>query len=92
MTTAPHLDTPTLEAGLDHIRQSPQDAGTIEMIVRRPAVDQREELSEAELDLELGLVGDSWHARESISTPNGSPNPETQVTHHECQGHRSGGR
>jgi len=24
-------------------------------------------------------VGDSWHARESISTPDGSPNPETQV-------------
>ncbi|HLF41896.1 MAG TPA: MOSC domain-containing protein [Acidimicrobiia bacterium] len=80
MTSALHLDTATLEAGLDHIRQSPQDVGTIEMIIRRPGVDQREELEEAEVDLELGVVGDTWKARESISTPDGSPNPDSQVT------------
>jgi hypothetical protein len=26
-----------LEAGLDHVRESPADAGTVELIVRRPA-------------------------------------------------------
>ncbi|MEX1126727.1 MAG: MOSC domain-containing protein [Acidimicrobiia bacterium] len=79
MTSALYLDTATLEAGLDHILQSPKYQGAIEMIVRRPDVDQREEVDEAVLDLELGVVGDSWSLRESISTPDGSPNPETQV-------------
>ena len=80
MTSALYLDAATLEAGLDHIRQSPKDVGTIEMIIRRPGVDQREELEEAEVDLELGVVGDTWKARESTSTPDGSPNPDAQVT------------
>lgn len=79
MTSALYLDSAALEAGLDHILESPKDQGAIEMIVRRPDVDQREEVGEAELDLELGVVGDSWNSRESISTPDGSPNPETQV-------------
>ncbi|MEX1134734.1 MAG: MOSC domain-containing protein [Acidimicrobiia bacterium] len=79
MSSALYLDTATLEAGLDHIRQSPRDVGTIEIIIRRPGVDKREELEEAELDLELGVVGDSWKARESTSTTDGGPNPDTQV-------------
>ena len=70
----------TLEAGLDHIRQSPRDVGSIEMIIRRPDIDQREELEETELDLELGVVGDSWRARESMSSADGRPNPDAQVT------------
>jgi MOSC domain-containing protein YiiM len=36
--------------------------GTVELIVRRPAVGEREVLEEAELDLEQGLVGDRWWA------------------------------
>jgi MOSC domain-containing protein YiiM len=34
--------------------------GVVELIVRRPAVGEREVLEEAELDLEQGLVGDRW--------------------------------
>jgi len=63
VTTDLYLDFASLEAGLDHIRQAPRDVGTIEMIIRRPDVDQREELEEAELDLALGVVGDSWRSR-----------------------------
>ena len=80
MTSALYLDMATLEAGLDHIRQSPRDVGSIEMIIRRPDIDQREELEETELDLELGVVGDSWRARESMSSADGRPNPDAQVT------------
>jgi hypothetical protein len=80
VTSTLYLDTIALEAGLDHIRQSPRDIGTIEMIILRPNIDQREEVEQAELDLELGVVGDGWHERETTSTPDGSPNPETQVT------------
>lgn len=70
----PHVFTPDLEAGLDHIRRSPADHGTVELIVRRPAVDEREALDEGELTREDGLVGDSWKAR-----GNGSANPDKQL-------------
>ncbi len=52
-----------LEAGLDHLRAAPRGEGVVELIVRRPAVDEREVVDEAELDLEDGLVGDSWRSR-----------------------------
>ena len=52
-----------LEAGLDHLRAAPKGEGIVELIVRRPTVDERETVDEAELDLEDGLVGDSWRAR-----------------------------
>jgi hypothetical protein len=48
--------------------------------VRRPAVEQRQILDEARLDLEVGLAGDTWHARGSTSTPDGSAHPEAQLT------------
>jgi hypothetical protein len=80
VTFTTYLDAAALEAGLDHILESPKDVGTVELIVRRPGVDEREELDEGELDLAVGLVGDDWSSRETITTPDGSPNPETQVT------------
>jgi len=65
-----------LEAGLDDIRRSPGDAGIVELITRRPRVGEREVLAEAELDVEVGLVGDSWSTRTS-SKPR---HPEKQLT------------
>jgi hypothetical protein len=79
VTSAPYLDAATLEAGLDHIRQSPRDVGSIEMIIRRPDVDQREELAEAELDLDLGVVGDNWGSR-GDGLDDDSEFADTQVT------------
>jgi MOSC domain-containing protein YiiM len=75
-----HLTTDELEAGLDEILRAPADDGTIELIARRPAVGERDLLEEAELDLEVGLVGDSWHARGSKSTGDGSSNRDAQLT------------
>jgi hypothetical protein len=69
-----------LEQSLDHIREAPSDRGTVELIARRPAVDVREILNEAVLDAEVGLVGDTWVARGSSRTPDGSPNVEAQLT------------
>ena len=74
-----HLTMAELEAGLDEIRRAPKDKGTLELIVRRPEVDQREILEEAELHLEEGLVGDSWIRRASSRTPDGSPHPHMQI-------------
>jgi hypothetical protein len=75
-----HLTAEELQAGLDHIRCSPKDEGVLDLIVRRPTVNERELLEQAELDLLQGLVGDTWNRRRSKSTPDGSPNIEMQIT------------
>ena len=74
-----HLTTTQLEAGLADIRQSPRTVGTVELIVARPAVDERVTLDEAQLDLAEGLVGDSWRARGSGRAGDGAPDPDTQL-------------
>jgi hypothetical protein len=68
------------EAGLDTIRQAPADTGSVELIVRRPAVEEREVVDEAELDLVDGLVGDNWSTRGSRAMADGSANPKAQLT------------
>ena len=75
-----HLNEEELLAGLDHIRRSPKVEGPLDLIVRRPAINEREVLDQAELDAIQGLVGDTWNRRRSTSTPDGSPNTEMQVT------------
>ena len=79
-TISSHLTTDELQSGWDHIRLSPKDEGVLDLIVRRPAVNEREVLEQAELDLVQGLVGDTWNRRRSKSTPDGSPNIEMQIT------------
>lgn len=76
---ADHLTKEELELGLAGIRKSPSDAGTLEMIVRRPEEDGREELDEGELSLELGLVGDNWKTRGSSRTTDGFGHPDMQL-------------
>lgn len=74
-----HLTMSKLEAGLDTIRQSPKDAGVLELIVRRPQIDEREVLEEGHLDLIEGLVGDTWRTRSSSRTADGSAHPDMQI-------------
>lgn len=73
------LTTAQLEAGLEDVRRSPRDVGSLELIVRRPAVEAREELSEGELSLREGLVGDNWATRGCRLTADGSAHPEMQL-------------
>ena len=75
-----HLNTEQLEAGMEHVLQSPSDDGSLMMIVRRPEVESREVLQEGKLDASVGLVGDNWQARGSSSTEDGSAHPEAQLT------------
>ena len=49
-----HATREELEAGLDHVRGAPAEAGTLELIARRPAEEQRELLEAGELDLRDG--------------------------------------
>ena len=75
-----HLSRERLEAGLDHVRQSPPDHGRLMLVVHRPEVGQRELLKKAVLDQVAGLDGDNWLTRGSSSTPDGSAHPDKQVT------------
>jgi len=80
MTEQRHLTKTELLAGLDAIRQSPQNEGTLDMIVRRPHTGEREVTDQAELDLAEGLVGDNWKARGSSGTQDGSADLDRQIT------------
>ena len=79
VVTITHLTTTELEAGLDHIRKAPKDGGSLDLIVRRPAVGARELLDVAELDTANGLTGDTWIMRSSTRTPDGSRHPDMQL-------------
>ncbi|HEU0015422.1 MAG TPA: hypothetical protein VFQ45_17160 [Longimicrobium sp.] len=79
-TGTPHRTREELEAGLDHVRAAPADHGPVRLIVRRPAVGEREVLEQAELDTAVGLVGDTWSVRASSRTADGSPHPDMQLT------------
>jgi len=74
-----YLATDDLHAGLDHIRSSPRDDGRVELMVRRPAENEREIVEEARLDLADVLIGDTWTVRISQRTGVG-PDPERQLT------------
>jgi len=75
-----HLSRERLAAGLGRVRDSPHDGGRLVLIVRRPAADQRDLPAEAFLDQVAGLVGDNWLGRGSRTTPDGSADPQRQVT------------
>ncbi|HAW52085.1 MAG TPA: MOSC domain-containing protein [Flavobacteriales bacterium] len=75
-----HKSTAELEEKLDYIRKSPSNNGVLNLIVRRPDVDMREELERAVLNPEEGLVGDSWVKRPGSKTNDNSPNRDMQLT------------
>ena len=65
-----HLTLPELQAGLEQIRRSPRDRGSVELIVARPAEGERELLEVGTLDETVGLIGDRWS----------DSDPRTQLT------------
>lgn len=52
-----------LTARLEHLRAAPQEVGTLDLVVRRPANGEREVLAEGVLDEAGGLIGDNWLSR-----------------------------
>ena len=63
---------PTLDA-------SPRDVGVLRAVISRPAPGEREVLEVGDLDTTEGLVGDTWKARGSRRTPDGSAHPDMQL-------------
>jgi hypothetical protein len=72
------VDLRRLEDSLEEIQKAPADLGSVELIVRRPALDVREVLTDAYLDVNTGLQGDSWPTR--IPQGMAGPDPEAQLT------------
>lgn len=68
-----------LLASLEFIREAPLDDGTLEAIVRRPGIGERESLEVADVTPLDGLVGDNWRARGSSRTPDRSADPDMQL-------------
>ena len=60
------------------MRGAPATDGRLELIVSRPAENEREVRTEAQLDPQLGLVGDTW--RERAIAKHGAANPDLQIT------------
>lgn len=79
-TVAPHRAMVELNAGLDYIQRSPRDSGKVEMIVVRPAHDERIVLDRCELSPDGGVHGDDWATMCGLKLPDGRSNPEVQVT------------
>ena len=75
-----HRSVVELEQHLEHLRASPKDAGTVELLVVRPGPGERRVLGSGEVDLAVGLVGDTWSSRPARGRPDGSPHPDKQVT------------
>ncbi len=69
-----------LAQGLTTIQDSPRDEGTLEMIVIRPADRERQVLEECQVSARLGVHGDFWAKTCWSKQPDGSPNPDVQVT------------
>lgn len=76
---AKHLPLATITANLAAADLSPQDNGTVEMIVCRPENNHRQILERAEFDTVEGLVGDNWYARGSRHTDDGKAEPAAQI-------------
>lgn len=78
MTEHPNLET--LETSLENIQDAPKDNGLLEMIVARPEKKQRAVLEACKLSLKGGVEGDHWAKGCWKSLPDGSPDPDVQVT------------
>jgi hypothetical protein len=74
-----HLSTAEIETKIGEVLASPKNHGTLKMIVRRPAVGEREVIEAGQIDIENGLVGDNWLIRGSRRTDNGLGHPEMQL-------------
>jgi hypothetical protein len=71
--------TQDLDEQLDHVAAAPRDTGTVELVVRRPDLGQREVLQRCTIEPGVGLVGDNYVARGSRHTPDGRAHPLAEL-------------
>ncbi len=78
-STTDHPGREELDAALDTVLASPSTVGTVELVVRRPDVDEREVLATGELVVGEGLRGDNYRSRPNPKSPDGGPHPEAEL-------------
>ena len=74
-----HLSETEIMAGLEEVRKSPQDNGSLNAIVIRPASNDRISLHQCRLSPEGGTEGDAWAQGCWLKLPDGSPHPDVQI-------------
>jgi len=79
MQQAPHLTESEIMAGLEEVRRSPQDHGSLNAIVIRPASDDRISLEQCRLSPAGGTEGDAWARGCWLKLPDGRPHPDVQI-------------
>ena len=79
MPHALHLTQTEIMAGLEEVRRSPQDQGSLNAIVIRPASDDRISLEQCRLSPEGGTDGDAWARGCWLKLPDGRPDPDVQI-------------
>ena len=69
-----------LEQAMVEVLASPQQQGSLQAIFVRPAENERRSLGDAELSQATGIVGDRWLTDHWQHLPDGSSDPDTQVS------------
>jgi len=73
------ITTSQIETRMDWVLAAPGDVGRVDMLVVRPAVNQRESLSQVMFSPHQGVHGDNWLSSCWKKSPNGESAPEVQV-------------
>ena len=80
MSEIRHFSLAELNARLPEVHASPANPGRLLHIIARPVKEQRELRDRTEVTPEAGLPGDRWAASCDRVLPDGSRNPDSQIT------------
>jgi len=75
-----HRGTDYLNEKIEHIESAPVLVGLVEMVVCRPAVDERRVLESGQVLAGCGLVGDNYVERGNPRTSDGRAHPDAELT------------
>lgn len=79
MLSTDYIASSEIEARFDWVLAAPGDAGRVESLVIRPAVNQREALQRVLFSPQQGVEGDNWLSNCWKKRPNGESDPDVQV-------------
>ncbi|MEO1057175.1 MAG: MFS transporter, partial [Actinomycetota bacterium] len=74
-----HATRTHLDEHIDDIAAAPSSAGTVELVVARPDIGERDVLAVGALQPGVGLIGDNYVARGSRETDDGSAHPQAEL-------------
>ena len=75
-----HRSADYLEGQIEHVQAAPSRVGSVELVVCRPAVDERSILTTGRLIRGQGLEGDNYVERGNSRTPDGRAHPLAELT------------